>query len=142
MAATTGRAPAHARRIRSAALLGVGSAVLAGSVLAGTGMAFAKSGAYVSANTRTARIGQSVQVTAGGGDDAARYSYVCLDERIGSAGWRQLGCAKRPWTSYSRSVRADKRSEEQFRARLLVTNRPGGPLHLDRISATVTVLIH
>ncbi|MEY9847378.1 hypothetical protein [Streptacidiphilus sp. MAP5-3] len=135
MAATT-------HRVRSAALLAVGSAVLAGSVLAGTGTAYAKSGAYVSAGTPVLRIGQSAQVTASGGDDAVRYTYLCLDERAGGSGWHVLGCAAQPWHDYTRSVRATSRGAEQFRARLLARRTPTGPLWVDRVSGTVTVLVH
>jgi hypothetical protein len=133
---------AATHHVRSAALLAVGSAVLAGSVLAGTGTAYAKSGAYVSAGSPVVRIGQNMQVTASGGDDAVRYTYLCLDERTGGSGWHVLGCNWHPWHAYSRSVRATSRGAGQFRARLLARRTPTGPLRLDRVSGTITVLVH
>ncbi|WP_052442585.1 hypothetical protein [Streptacidiphilus neutrinimicus] len=126
-------------RVRNLALAGLASAVLSCTALSGT--AFAKSGAYVQVGSRVVRIGQNVQVTGTGGDDSARYTYVCLDERIGNGGWFALGCAARPWTSYGRTVRATSFGRIEFRARLLAKSSPNGAGRLDRVSGAVDVLV-
>lgn len=127
------------RRARSAALVGLAAAVLSCTAMSGT--AFAKSGAYVQAGARVVRIGQNVRVTASGGDDAVRYTYACLDERIGNGRWFGLGCSGRPWTAYGRTVRATSFGRVTFRARLLARNTPHGPARLDRVSGSVDVLV-
>jgi hypothetical protein len=128
-----------AHRVRTTALLAVGAAALSGALVPGT--AYAKSGVHVSVNTQVLRIGQNVQVTAAGGDDSVRYTYLCLDQRVGGNGWQSLGCSSVPWSAYSRTVRATARGSEQFRARLLAKRSPGGALWLDRVSGAVTVLV-
>ncbi|WP_037605026.1 hypothetical protein [Streptacidiphilus rugosus] len=128
-----------AHRVRTTALLAVGAAALSGVLVPGT--AYAKSGVHVQVNTQVLRIGQNVQVTAAGGDDSVRYTYLCLDQRVGGGNWQSLGCSSAPWRSYSRTVRATTRGTEQFRARLLGRRAPSGPLWLDRVSGAVTVLV-
>ncbi|WP_052441346.1 hypothetical protein [Streptacidiphilus anmyonensis] len=133
------RSVRRARLVRNAALTGITAAVLSCTALSGT--AFAKSGAYVQVGARAVRIGQSVAVTAYGGDDSARYTYACLDERIGNGGWFALGCAGRPWTTYGRTVRATSFGRIEFRARLLAKSSPNGAGRLDRVSDAVDVLV-
>ncbi|SEM14239.1 hypothetical protein [Streptacidiphilus jiangxiensis] len=128
------------RRARTVALTGLTAAVLSATLLSGT--AYAKSGTYVVVGARALRIGQSVQVTAYGGDDSARYTYACLDERVGNGGWFALGCSGQPWASYGRTVRASSFGRIQFRARLLARNSPHGSAWLDRISNPVDVVVH
>jgi hypothetical protein len=128
-----------AHRVRTTALLAVGAAALSGIAVPGT--AYAKSGVQVQVNTQVLRLGQNVQVTASGGDDSVRYTYLCLDQRVGGSGWQSLGCSSLPWKSYARTVRATTRGSEQFRARLLGRRAPNGPLWLDRASGAVTVLV-
>ncbi|MEZ0068271.1 hypothetical protein ABIA32_004295 [Streptacidiphilus sp. MAP12-20] len=128
-----------AHRVRTTALLALGATALSGALL--PEMAYAKSGVHVSVNTQVLRIGQYVQVTASGGDDSVRYTYLCLDQRVGGSGWHALGCSALPWRSYSRTVRATARGAEQFRARLLAKRYAGGPTWLDHTSDAVTVLI-
>ncbi|WP_042390965.1 hypothetical protein [Streptacidiphilus melanogenes] len=127
------------RHVRNVTLTGVAAVVLSCTALSGT--AFAKSGAYVQVGARVARIGQNVQVTGYGGDDSARYTYACLDERTGNGGWFALGCASRPWTAYQRTVRATSFGRIEFRARLLAKSSPNGAGRLDRVSGAVDVLV-
>jgi hypothetical protein len=129
----------RSRRARNAALTGLTAAVLSCTVLSGT--AFAKSGAYVQVGARAVRIGQNVRVTAYGGDDSVRYTYACLDERNGNAGWFSLGCSGQPWAAYGRTVRATAFGRMEFRARLLARSRPNGSAWQDRVSGTVDVLV-
>ena len=129
-----------AHRARAVALTGLTAAVLGATVLTGT--AYAKSSAYVVVGARALRIGQSVQVTAYGGDDSARYTYTCLDERVGNGSWFALGCSARPWASYGRTVRASSFGRIQFRARLLAKSSPNGSARLDRVSDPVGVFVH
>ncbi|MHA6759632.1 hypothetical protein [Streptacidiphilus sp. PAMC 29251] len=131
----------HSRARRLAAAITVAGLTLGGLLLA-DGTASAKSGVAVSVSTHSLRVGQSVRVTGTGGDDSARYSYLCVDTRAGSGGWTTVSCNPKPYQSASASVRAARRGTEQFRARLLIRRYLGGPLVLDRVSGTTTVLVH
>jgi hypothetical protein len=126
------------RRLRTATCTALAAGVLS-TALAGT--AFAKSGAYVRVDARVVRIGQTLRVTAYGGDDSVRYTYACLDERVGNGGWFALGCSGRPWAAYERTVRAGSFGRIGFRARLLARSRPNGSAWLDRVSGSVDVLV-
>ncbi|RAG81832.1 hypothetical protein DN069_30710 [Streptacidiphilus pinicola] len=126
-------------RVRAAAITGLAAVAIGGTALTGT--AYAKSGAYVQVSAHAVRIGQNIQVTASGGDDSVRYTFACLDERIGNGGWFALGCSGRPWSAYGRSVRATSFGRVQFRARLIAKSRPTGNGWLDRVSGSVDVLV-
>lgn len=128
------------RRVRTATLTGLTAVAIGCTALTGTA-AYAKSGAYVQVSAHAVRIGQNVQVTASGGDDSVRYTFACLDERIGNGGWFALGCSGRAWSAYTRSVRATSFGRIQFRARLIAKNRPTGNGWLDRESGSVDVLV-
>lgn len=127
------------RRVRAAAVTALAAVAIGGTALVGT--AYAKSGAYVQVSAHAVRIGQNIRVTAFGGDDSVRYTFACLDERIGNGGWFALGCSGRPWSAYVRSVRATSFGRIQFRARLIAKNRPTGNGWLDRESGSVDVLV-
>jgi hypothetical protein len=130
----------HPQRGVSAALTVVGLTL--GALLLAGGAASAKSGVAVAVSTHSLRVGQSIKVTGTGGDDAARLTYLCIDTRTGSGGWRVVTCNWHPYQPVTASVRAARRGAEQFRVRLLARRAPGGPLVLDRLSATTTVLVH
>lgn len=132
--------PARAVRTVRAALTVFGLAL--GALLLAGGTASAKSGVAVSVSTHSLRVGQSVRVTGTGGDDAARYTYLCIDSRTGSGSWQNVSCNWQPFRPVSASVRAGRRGTEQFRTRLLARHFLGGPLVLDRVSATTSVLVH
>ncbi|MFC1410023.1 hypothetical protein ACEZCY_25145 [Streptacidiphilus sp. N1-12] len=126
---------------RLAAAVTVGGLALGALLLAG-GTASAKSEVMVTVSTHSLRVGQSVRVTGTGGEDSARYTYLCVDSRTGSGSWHTVSCNSVPYRPATATVRATRRGTEQFRARLLVRRYVGGPLVLDRVSAATTVLIH
>jgi hypothetical protein len=115
------------------------AAVAAGLVGIAAGTASAKSDLTISVSAHTLHAGQSVKVTARGDDDAARVTYVCIDERVGAGAWRQLACSPRAGQRLVLNSRADRKGQEQFRSRLLVSR--GGHLVTDRISAPTTVTV-
>jgi hypothetical protein len=131
---------------RTAGRSGVAALVVAvlalSALLLGGGAASAKSAVAVTMSTHALRVGQSVRATASGGDDSARYTYLCVDLRAGAGVWQPIGCSKQPFRAEAVSVRVGRRGTEQFRARLLTCLYPGGPLRLDRISNATTVLVH
>jgi hypothetical protein len=132
--------PQTAGRRVGSALTATG--LVAGALLLAAGTASAKSGASVSVSSHSLRLGQSVHVTGSGGDDAARQTFLCVDQRTSATGWRQVSCSPRPYQSVSADVRASQRGAEQFRTRLLARHSTGGPLVLDRVSGAVTVVVH
>ncbi len=115
------------------------TAVAGGLIGLAAGTASAKSDITVSVSSHSLRVGQSVQVRAWGDDDAARVTYVCVDERIGSGAWRQVGCSPHSGRALDVRVTAKQRGKEQFRARLLA--QCGGKLVTDRLSGPVTVTV-
>ena len=126
---------------RTAAAVAVAGLAL-GALLLGGGTATAKSAVALTVSAHSLRVGQSVRVTGSGGDDSARYTYVCVDTRTGSGGWHAVSCSSRPYRPLTVSVRAVRRGTMRFRTRLLTRQYPGGPLRPDRVSATTTVLAH
>ena len=132
------RGPA-ARRTGAAATV---AGLALGALLLGGGTAAAKSAVTVAVSAHSLRVGQSVRVTGGGGDDSARYTYVCVDTRTGSGAWHAVSCAKQPFRPLAVSVRPGRRGTVQFRARLLKAQSPTGTRRTDRISATTSVLVH
>ncbi|MDH6145633.1 putative carbohydrate-binding protein with CBM5 and CBM33 domain [Kitasatospora sp. GP30] len=113
--------------------------VVAGLVGIAAGTASAKSDVTLSVSTHTLRVGQSVKLTAWGDDDAARATYACIDQRIGSGAWHQLACSPSAERRLSVNSRAHQRGKEQFRVRLLASQ--GGHLVTDRISPATTVTV-
>jgi hypothetical protein len=127
-----------ARRTATAALTG---ALALGGVLTATAPAFAKSDVGIAVSSQAVRLGQSVRVTATGGDDSVRYTLLCVDERI-AGHWRQLGCGARNVHVAGLTVRVTQRGTAQFRGRLLAMRFGGRRLTVDRISGTASVLVH
>ncbi|GAA2143432.1 hypothetical protein GCM10009760_29800 [Kitasatospora kazusensis] len=117
------------------------TAVTGGLLAVAAGTAAAKSDISVSVSTHALRVGQSVQVTARGGDDAVRVTYVCVDQRLGSGAWRQVGCSGTPGSALTVRVSAGQRGQEQFRARLLARRAGDGRLVTDRLSGPATVRV-
>ena len=134
------RTPAQraARRMGSAVAVATLAAVGVGI---GAGTASAKSAISVGVGSHMVTVGRAVQVSASGDSDdfGGTPMRLCLDERVGGSGWRQLKCV--PGSSARLSVRAPHRGELQFRAQLfaLVSKHHRA---LDRTSDAVTVWVY
>ncbi len=130
----------HRAFVRRAASTAAVVAVVVGGLAVGAGSASAKSAIDIGVPSHAVAVGQSAQVTATGNSDDFGPAPVrlCIDERIGSAAWRQLGCA--PAGAFKLDVKAQQRGELQFRAQLLGVFGPHRRV-LDRTSDTVDVRV-
>jgi hypothetical protein len=126
------------RRAAAAALTGT---LALGGVAVAAGPASAKSEVSVATSSSSLRLGQTVRITATGGDDSVRYTVLCVDHRVGGV-WRQLGCGPNNSHRVGYAVRATQRGTQQYRARLLAMRFGGRFLTVDRISGTASVLVH
>jgi len=136
LAGTPGRRITH--RIGSAAVV---AAVAAAGLGLSAGAASAKSAIAVGVRSHTVAVGRAVQVSASGDSDdfGGTPMQLCLDERVGAAGWQQLRCVS--GSSLHMSVQARHRGELQFRAQLFALVNAHHRA-LDRTSGAVTVWVH
>jgi hypothetical protein len=127
---------------RRVAVLGLtGAAVVA--VVAGP--ALAKSDVGLSVTPRVVHAGQSVHVSASGGDDAYSSEELCLDAHPGRAAWHTVRCVsdnRGTGGPLPATIRLTHRGNESFRAQLLRLRGPHDRhLVVDRTSGTIVVTV-
>ena len=133
----------HYRHVgRRVAVLGLtGAAVVAVTA----SPAFAKSDIGLSVTPRVVHAGQSVHVTASGGDDAYSSEELCLDAHPGRAAWHTVKCVsdnRGTGGPLLDTIRLTRRGKESFRVQLLRLSGPHDRNRVvDRTSGTIVVTV-
>jgi hypothetical protein len=124
------------------AVLGLISAAV---VVVAAPPAFAKSDIGLLVAPRVVHAGQSVHVTASGGDDAYASEELCLDTHPGRMAWHTVKCVsdyRGAGGPLLDTIRLTHRGSESFRAQIL---RLSGPHNrhaiVDRTSGTIVVTV-
>ena len=124
------------RRVAVLGLIGAAVAAVAASP------ALAKSDIGLSVTPRVVHAGQSVHVTASGGDDAYSGEELCLDAHPGRAAWHTVKCVRDDRGTGGPlldTIGLTRRGSESFRAQLLRLS--GRHLVVDRTSGTIVVTV-
>jgi hypothetical protein len=109
----------------------------------GAGTASAKSDVAIGVSSYSVPVGHTLQVSASGGSDVAgSLIQVCIDERIGTGGWRTIRCTpaqSQRHQSLRLGLKASPRGRLQFRAQLVAVR--GGHQVPGQTSATAVVWV-
>jgi len=127
---------------RRVAVLGL---IAAAVVAVAASPALAKSDIGLWVTPRVVHAGQSVHVTASGGDDAYSSEELCLDAHPGRAAWHAVKCVSEyrgAGGPLLDTIRLTRRGSESFRAQLLRLSGPHDRHRVvDRTSGTIVVTV-
>ena len=126
---------------RRVSTLAVATAVATAGLAVCSTAASAKSDLSIAVGSRTVVAGGAVRVQAKGDSDdfGGAAVRICIDERTGRGGWRQLACGPQN-RRLQLKVKARQRGIVRFRAQLIALT--GRHHHtVDRTSASVTVRV-
>jgi hypothetical protein len=117
----------------------------AAGLAVGAGTASAKSDVAISVSSHSVPVGRTLQINASGGSDVAgSLIQLCIDERVGTGGWRTIRCAPAQSQHYQRlrlGITAQHRGMLQFRAQLVAVLDAHHQVP-QQTSGTVAVQVH